>query len=42
MRDIALVDVELTEIENALGEFKSEVVAGASIGNLPYGRLIKE
>jgi hypothetical protein len=42
MREIALVDVEITEIENALAEFKREVAAGASVGKLPYGRLIKE
>jgi hypothetical protein len=27
---------------NALEAFKSEVAAGASVGKLPYGRLIKE
>lgn len=42
LRDIALVDVEVTEIENALAAFKSEVANGASVGNLPYGGLIKE
>jgi hypothetical protein len=42
LREIALVDVEVTEIENALGEFKREVASGASVGNLPYGRLSKE
>jgi hypothetical protein len=40
-RDIGLVDVEVTEIENALAEFKREVASGASVGNLPYGRLVK-
>jgi hypothetical protein len=33
MRDIALVDVEVTEIENALAEFKREVA-----GRCPRGR----
>jgi hypothetical protein len=42
VRDIPLVDVELTEIENALTELKAQVAAGASVGELPYGRLIKE
>jgi hypothetical protein len=42
LRDIALVEVEVTEIENALGEFKREVAAGAFVGKLPYGRLVKE
>jgi hypothetical protein len=42
LRDIALVEVEIKEISNALEAFKSEVVAGASVGELPYGRLIKE
>lgn len=41
MRDIALVDVEVTEIENALGEFKREVASGASSGTFP-SRLVKE
>jgi len=41
LRDIALVDVEITEIENALGELKREVAAGARVGAMP-GRLIKE
>jgi hypothetical protein len=40
--EITLVDVELEEITNALEAFKSEVAAGASVGKLPYGRLIKE
>jgi hypothetical protein len=42
LRDITLVHVELEEITNALEAFKSEVAAGASVGKLPYGRLIKE
>jgi hypothetical protein len=42
LREIALVDVEITEIENALAAFKTEVAAEASVGKLPYGRLIKE
>ena len=29
MREVSLVDVELTEIENALAAFKIEVVTGA-------------
>jgi hypothetical protein len=41
VREIALVDVEITEIENALAEFKREVAAGASVGQL-RGRLVKE
>jgi hypothetical protein len=41
VRDIPLADVEITEIENALGELKREVASGASGGTLP-GRLIKE
>jgi len=36
------VHVELEEITNALEAFKSEVAAGASVGELPYGRLIKD
>ena len=42
LRDIALVEVEIKEISNALEAFKSEVTSGASVGELPYGRLIKE
>ena len=42
LRDIASVEVEIKEISDALEAFKSEVVAGASVGDLPYGRLIKE
>jgi hypothetical protein len=34
--------VELEEITNALEAFKGEVVAGASVGKLPYARLVKE
>jgi hypothetical protein len=41
VRDIALADVEITEIENALAAFKTEVAGGASGGTFP-GRLIKE
>ena len=41
VRDIPLADVEITEIENALAAFKTEVASGASAGDLP-GRLIKE
>jgi hypothetical protein len=40
LRDIALVDVEVTEIENALAEFKREVASGASVGHIG-GRMIK-
>jgi hypothetical protein len=42
LRDIALVEVEIKEISNALEAFKSEVNSGASVGELPYGSLIKE
>jgi hypothetical protein len=41
MREVSLVDVEIEEIENALGEFKREVASGAKVGGMP-GRLIKE
>ena len=41
IREMALVHVELEEIENALEAFKSEVAAGASVGAMP-GRMIKE
>ena len=41
VREIPLVDVEMTEIENAPAEFKREVAAGASVGQL-RGRLVKE
>jgi hypothetical protein len=41
VRDIALADVEMTEIENALAEFKREVAGGASAGEM-RGRLTKE
>jgi len=37
VRDIALVDVEITEIENALAAFKTEVASGASAGVFPAG-----
>jgi hypothetical protein len=40
LRDIALVDVEVTEIKNAVAEFKAQVAGGASVGQMP-GRLIK-
>jgi hypothetical protein len=40
VRDIALADVEMTEIENALAEFKAQVAAGASAGEMG-GRLSK-
>ena len=40
LRDIALVDVEVTEIENAVAEFKAQVAGGVSVGQMP-GRLIK-
>jgi hypothetical protein len=40
VRDIPLADVEITEIENALAAFKTEVASGACVGRLP-GRLIK-
>jgi hypothetical protein len=42
VREITLVHVELEEITNALEAFKTEMAAGASVGKLPYGRLIKE
>jgi len=35
-----LADVEITEIENALAAFKTEVASGACVARLP-GRLIK-
>ena len=38
--DIPLADVEITEIENALAAFKTEVASGACVARLP-GRLIK-
>lgn len=41
LHDVALVDVELTEITNALEEFKAEVAAGAATGYVG-GRLIKK
>jgi hypothetical protein len=41
LRDIALVEVEIKEISNALEAFKNEVVAGASVGYIG-GRLIKK
>ena len=37
VREIDLVDVEVAEIENALGEFKREVAAGASTGYVAQG-----
>jgi hypothetical protein len=42
LRDIASVEVEVKEISDALEAFKSEVARGVSVGELPYGRLIKE
>ena len=42
LRDITLAHVELEEIENALVDFRTEIAAGASVGKLPYGRLVKE
>jgi hypothetical protein len=41
LRDIALVDVEVTKIENAFGEFKREVASGVRVRGMP-ARLIKE
>jgi hypothetical protein len=41
VRDVALADVEVTEIENALAEFKREVAGGASAGEM-RGRLTKK
>jgi hypothetical protein len=41
LRDIALVDVKLEEITNALEAFKSEVAGGASVGYIG-GRLMKK
>jgi hypothetical protein len=41
MREILLVDVEVTEIENALAEFKAQVATGASVGEV-RGRMTKE
>ena len=34
--------VEPEEVSNSLAELKAQVAAGASVGELPYGRLIKE
>jgi hypothetical protein len=42
LRDIASVEIEIKEISDALEAFKSEVTSGALVGDLPYGRLIKE
>lgn len=42
MREVSSVKVELDEIDNALDAFKREVAAGASVGELPHGRLIKD
>jgi hypothetical protein len=41
VRDIPLADVEITEIENALAAFKTEVASDASVGYIG-GRLIKK
>jgi hypothetical protein len=41
VREIALADVEVTEIENAVPEFKREVAGGASGGEM-RGRMTKE
>jgi hypothetical protein len=41
VREIALAEVEITEIENALAEFKEEVAGGASAGEM-RGRMTKE
>jgi hypothetical protein len=41
LRDIALVEVEIKEISNALEAFKSEVTSGASVGYIGR-RLIKK
>jgi hypothetical protein len=39
MRDIPLADISVTEVENALAEFKREVAAGTGVGAVP-GRLL--
>jgi hypothetical protein len=41
LRDMLRVQVELDEISNALESFKTEVAAGASVGDIG-GRLIKK
>ena len=41
MREVALVDIQLEEIRNALEAFKTEVAGGARVGGMP-ARLIKE
>jgi hypothetical protein len=41
LRDIALVEVEIKEISNALEAFKSEVISGARVGEMT-GRLTKQ
>jgi len=41
MRKVALVDLELEEIGNALNEFKALVASGARVATMS-GRLIKE
>jgi hypothetical protein len=41
VRDIPLVEVEITEIENALAAFKTEVANGARVGAMPR-RLIQD
>jgi hypothetical protein len=42
LRDIASVEIEVKEISDALEQFKTELLRGASVGDAPYGRLIKE
>jgi phosphohistidine phosphatase SixA len=37
LRDIALVEVEIKEISNALEAFKNEVTSGALAGHYPAG-----
>jgi len=39
---LPIFSVEITEIENALAAFKTEVASGAYVGKLPYARLVKE
>jgi hypothetical protein len=42
VRDIAMVDVEVTEIENALEACKAEIAAGATAGQLSGSMIKKE
>jgi hypothetical protein len=42
LRDIDAVEVEVKEISDALEAFKHEVFSGASVGDAPYGRMVKE